>query len=184
MTVPAMTHDLAALVAMRLTHDLSGPLGAVATGIDLLGGGDAEVRELIADGAGAAVASLRLHRFILAPSGDASPPQALLAAWIRHRDGVALDWRADPATPTLVLGLAMCAVEAARRGGTLVVDGDSIVFSPAPQLDASVAAALAGDGATIARAALAGLLHADATRRGGTIAVVADADALRLTYHA
>ena len=184
MTDSLPTRDLAALVAMRLTHDLAGPLGAVATGIDLLDDGDVEIRSLIADGAGTAVASLRLHRFILAPSGDASPPQALLAAWIAHRDGVALDWRADPATPTLVLGLAMCAVEAARRGGTLVVDGDGIAFSPPPVLDPSVATALAGGGASIARAALAALLHADATRRGGTIGVTADAVALRLSYHA
>jgi len=175
--------DLAGLVAMRLTHDLAGPLGAVSTGLDLLDGGDPEIRALIADGTTAAVASLRLHRFILAPCADAAPAQGLLAAWVKTRDGVTLDWRASPATPDLVLGLAMTLVEAARRGGTVVVDGDAVTFAPAPVLDASVAAALAGGAVEIARAALAGIMHATATARGGTIAVSNDGDRLTLAYH-
>ena len=159
--------DLAALVAMRLTHDLAGPLGAVSTGIDLLDGGDPEIRALIADGTAAAVASLRLHRFILAPTGDATLAQGLLAAWIATREGITLDWRTPPDAADIALGLAMTAVEAARRGGTLVVDGLVVMFTPAPALDTSVTAALEGDRVTIPRAALAGILHATAMHRGG-----------------
>ncbi len=177
----AMT-DLAALVAMRLTHDLAGPLGAVATGIDLLDGGDPEVKALIADGAATAVASLRLHRFVLAPSDDAGPAHGLLAAWVALRDEVVLDWRAPPTAAGLVLGLAMCAVEAARRGGTVVVDGDTVTFAPAPTLDPAVAAALAGGPVTAARGALAGLLYAEAARRGGSITVEPGEAGLRLAY--
>lgn len=174
--------DLAILVAMRLTHDLAGPLGAVATGIDLLEGGDSEIRALIADGAASAIASLRLHRFILAGSDDPSPARGLLAAWLATRDGVAIDWRSPPATPGLVLGLAMCAVEAARHGGSLTVDGDAVTFAPAPTLDPHIAAALTGAPVTISKAALAGLLHADAARRGGSINVGGDGATLRLSY--
>ncbi len=175
--------DLSALVAMRLTHDLAGPLGAVATGIDLMEDGDAELRALVADGASAAVASLRLHRFILAPSEDGGSAQGLLAAWLATRDGVMLDWRTPPTRPSLVVGLAMTAAEAARRGGLLTVDGDTVAFAPAPTLDATVAAALAGGEVTVARAALAGILHAAALAAGGTIAVSRDGETLRLTYH-
>ncbi len=176
-------NDLAGLVAMRLTHDLAGPLGAVATALDLLEDGDPEVRGLIAEGAAAAVASLRLHRLILAPSDDATPARALLAAWVKTRDGVTLDWRAEPSVATIVAGLAMTATEAARRGGTLTVDGDVVDFAPAPSLDPAVAAALNGGPVTIARAALAGLLVAEAARRGGRIVVAAGSDSLRLAYH-
>lgn len=175
--------DLAALFAMRLTHDLAGPLGAVTTGLDLLDGGDAEVRSLIADGVAAAVASLRLHRFIVAPPDDPAVAPGLLAAWVATREGVTLDWRAAPSAPAIVLGLAMTAVEAARRGGTLTVDGDRATFAPPPPLDPGVAAALAGSAVSIPRAALAGILHAAAGERGGTIAVDSDAAALTLAYH-
>lgn len=175
--------DLAALVAMRLTHDLAGPLGAVATAIDLLDGGDPEIRALVADGAAAAVASLRLHRFVLAPGDDGSPAKGLLGAWIATRDGVTLDWRAAPADAAIVVGLAMTAAEAARPGATLVVDGSTVTVTPAPELDAHVIAALAGHAATIPRASLAGILHARAAERGGAISVTTDGGVLRLAYH-
>lgn len=177
------SRDLASLFAMRLTHDLAGPLGAVTTGLDLLEGGDAEVRSLIADGASAAVTSLRLHRFIVASVDDPSVAPALLAAWVATREGVVLDWRAAPSMPAIVVGLAMTATEAARRGGTLTVDGDRVTFAPPPPLDPNVAAALAGASVSTSRAALAGILHAAADQRGGTIAVERDAAALSLTYH-
>lgn len=173
---------LASLAAMRLTHDLAGPIGAVATAVELLDGGDPEITALIADGAAAAVASLRLHRFILAPPGDAAPARGLLAAWVATREKVTLDWRADPAdagAAAILLGLAMTAVEAARRGGTLTIDG-GVSFAPAVTLDASIAAALAGEPVTIPRAALAGLLHAAAAARGAAISVAAG-ETLRLT---
>ena len=176
--------DLAALFAMRLTHDLAGPLGAVSTGLDLLDGGDAEVKALIADGVAAAVTSLKLHRFVVVPQDDASVAHGLLAAWVATRDGVTLDWRAAPTARGIVLGLAMTAAEAARRGGTLTVDGDAVTFTPAPQLDPNVAAALDGAPVTASRAALAGILYATAGQSGGCIAVERDDAALRLTYRA
>ena len=174
---------LATLVAMRLTHDLAGPIGAVATAVELLDGGDPEITALIADGAAAAVASLRLHRFILAPPGDATPARQLLAAWVATREKVTLDWRADlkdAGEAAILLGLAMTAVEAAQRGGTLTVDG-GVSFAPVPALDPAIAAALAGGPVTIARGALAGMLHAAAAARGEMIGVTAGSDALRLT---
>jgi histidine phosphotransferase ChpT len=180
---PVAPRDLAALFAMRLAHDLAGPLGAVTTGLDLLDGGDAEVRQLIADGVAAAAASLKLHRFIVAPPDDAAVAPGLLAAWVATRGDVALDWRAAPSAPAIVVGLAMTAAEAARRGGTLTVDGDRVTFAPAPTLDPAVAAALAGEPVTIARAALAGIVHAAAASAGGTIAVDREAGALCLGYH-
>ena len=189
MTDPSAPRDLATLFAMRLTHDLAGPLGAVSTGVDLLDGGDPEVRSLIADGATAAVASLRLHRFIVAPPDDASVAYGVLAAWVATREAVTLDWRAAPSAAAIVLGLAMTAAEAARRGGTLTVDGDdghlraaarcSIPASPRRWRGAPV---------TISRAALAGILYAVRRQaRRATLARIARRRATALTcgsaYH-
>lgn len=178
--------DLARLVAMRLTHDLAGPIGAIATAVELLDGGDPEIRELISDGAAAAVASLRLHRFILAPPEDAGPARRLLAAWIATRDGLLLDWQAgvlDSATAAIVLGLAMCAGEAAPKGGLLdVSDGGVTLTAATVRLDPDVAAALDGAPVAIPRAALAGLLHAAAAAAGLAITVARGDDRLCLGY--
>ncbi len=175
--------DLAALVAMRLAHDLAGPLGAVVTGIDLLDDGDAEIRALIADGAAAAVTSLRLHRFILAPPSDATTGHGLLAAWVRTRPDIILDWQVaarDPAQVAILLGLAMTAIEAAPDGGTVTVDDDGVVVTTAKlRLDPSIVAAFAGVAVEIARAALAGIIFA----RVGLVTVESTPGGLRLGYH-
>ena len=126
---------------------------------------------------------MRLHRFILVPQSDGGAPQTLLSAWIAQRDGVSLDWQAPPDHPRIVLGLAMTAAEAARRGGMLTVDGDIVTFAPVSILDPGVAAALTGAPVETARAALAGVLYAEAVRCGGQITVGGDLDALRLSYH-
>jgi len=174
--------DLAALVAMRLAHDLAGPLGAIATGIELLEDGDAEIRALIGDGAAAAIASLRLHRFILAPPSDAASGRGLLAAWIATRPGVTLDWQAtttDPARVAILLGLAMTAGEAAPGGGTVSVDDGGVTLDCAkPRLDPSIVAAFAGAPVDIARAALGGFIHS----RAGPIGVTIDPGGFRLGY--
>nr|WP_295662462.1 histidine phosphotransferase family protein [Polymorphobacter sp.] len=173
---------LAALVAMRLTHDLAGPIGAISTGIDLLDDGDPELRGLIADGAASAVASLRLHRFVLAPPEEASPARGLLAAWLKTREATTLDWTADPrdaAHAAILLGLAMCAAEAAPGGGRIAIDDDGVTLSGAKvRLDPGVAAALAGGEVTVSRAALAGVIVSVA----GPIGCTPSADGLRLAY--
>ncbi len=175
--------DLAALVAMRLAHDLAGPLGAVATGIEMLEDGDDELRALIADGAAAAIASLRLHRFILAPPSDAASGPGLLAAWVATRPGVLLEWQAttsDPAHVAILLGLGMTAGEAAPGGGTVTVDDGGVTLDCAKtRLDPSIAAAFAGVPVEIARAALAGYIHA----RVGLIGVIPGPRGVRLDYH-
>lgn len=179
--------DLAALVAMRLTHDLAGPIGAISTGVGMLDGGDPEIRALVADGAAAAVASLRLHRFVLAPpQGDAANARGLLEAWVATRERLTLDWRVattDAARVAIVAGLAMCAAEAASRGGALLVDDDGATLtSPTITLDPGVAAALTGGAVTVSRAALGGLLAAAAAAHGGWTTVASGEGSLRLGY--
>ncbi len=175
---------LAALVAMRLTHDLAGPIGAISTGIELLDDGDRELRGLIADGAASAVASLRLHRFVLAPPEEAEPARGLLAAWLKTRDATTLDWTATPRDSghaAMLLGLAMCAAEAAPAGGRIAVDNGGVTLSGAKvRLDPGVAAALGGGEVTASRAALAGVIAIVA----GPIDVTPSADGLRLAYTA
>jgi hypothetical protein len=162
--------------------DLAGPLGAISTGVELLEGGDSEIVALIADAAAAAVASLRLHRFILAPPGDAAPAKPLLAAWLATRTAMTLDWQVETGTPAAVamlVGLAMTAAEGSPDGGTLTVDDQGVTMMTAKvRIDPSIIAALAGVPVTIPRAALAGVIYAT----GGLVTVTTTADGVRFGY--
>jgi histidine phosphotransferase ChpT len=130
--------QLAELMAARLCHDLVGPIGAVANGIELLGEGgapDPEVTGLIA--ASARQASRRLQWFRIAfGTANALPGNAMMAETRRlaaglFEDGrVTLDWlvpdeRLEAATTRpgakLVLNLALLALESLPRGGTVRV---------------------------------------------------------------
>jgi len=184
---------LSGLVAMRLNHELAGPIGAISTGVDMLGGDDAEIRELIADSAAALVATLRLHRFVLAPpeiEDAAQTGRSLLQAWVRTREGLTLDWDVTPGSLTsdqaaVLLGLAMCAAEAVPRGGAIRVGKDEIdVAAKHIMLDADIAASLRGAPVAKPRAAIAGLVRAAADALGIDIKVSQEPTRLRIhVYH-
>lgn len=130
--------ELAELMAARLCHDLVGPVGAVANGVELLGEGggpDPEVTSLIA--ASARQATRRLQWFRIAfGSGNALPASAILAETRRLASGlfdddrVTLDWPAPDAVSEaaatrpgakLLLNLVLLALEALPRGGAVQV---------------------------------------------------------------
>lgn len=166
---------LSGLVAIRLSHELAGPIGAVSAGVEMLGGEDAEVRDLIADSVATLVATLKLHRFVLAPptTDDAARTgHALLAAWLATREQLTLDWQVTPGRfdtrrMAILLGLGMCAAEAAPRGGSLLVADEAVVVASSQiVLDGDVAAALRGTPVTKSRAALAGIIRAAADEQG------------------
>jgi histidine phosphotransferase ChpT len=130
--------QLAELMAARLCHDLVGPIGAVANGVDLLGesgGPDPEVTSLIA--ASARQASRRLQWFRIAfGTANALPASAMMAETRRLAGGlfeegrVTLDWLAPDealegattrAGAKLALNLTLLALESLPRGGTVRV---------------------------------------------------------------
>ncbi len=63
--------ELARLLCTRLCHDLAGPIGAVAAGVELIGQdpsmADAETISLIGDSSGAASRKLRFCGPLLVP---------------------------------------------------------------------------------------------------------------------
>lgn len=128
--------ELAELMAARLCHDLVGPIGAVANGVELLGDGgppDPEVNALIAQSA--RQASRRLQWFRIAfGTANALPASGLLAETRRLVSGlfeegrVTLDWAPPDAAAEavasrqaakLVLNLALVALEVLPRGGAV-----------------------------------------------------------------
>jgi histidine phosphotransferase ChpT len=136
-----MTSDLhlAELMAARLCHDLVGPIGAVANGIELLNDGgsapDPEVTGLIA--VSARQATRRLQWFRVAFGSATSLPSSAMFAETRRlamglfEDGrVTLDWAAPDAAAEavasreaakLALNLSLFALECLPRGGSVQV---------------------------------------------------------------
>jgi len=131
--------QLAELMAARLCHDLVGPIGAVANGIELLGDGgagpDPEVTGLIA--LSARQATRRLQWFRVAFGSASGLPSAAMFGETRKlasglfEDGrVALDWAdPDPATEAIAtreaakfaLNMSLVALECLPRGGSVQV---------------------------------------------------------------
>ena len=190
--------ELAALVARRLCHDFAGPIGAISTAVEMLGGNDdAEVRALIGDSARGLSASLRLYRVVLAPgSGSMAAHElaTLLRNWTDSREAVTVDWAVtagefEPARAATLLGLALIASEALPRGGGVHVTDRAVVATGAQlRLDPAAAAALgtggtADPGGTAApRAGLARLVAANAAAAGMAIGVEAGPGKLTLSF--
>ena len=131
--------QLAELMAARLCHDLVGPIGAVANGVELLGdgsgGSDPEVTGLIA--LSARQASRRLQWFRVAFGSASGLPSAAmfgetrrLALDLFEDTRVSLDWTAPDAAIEAVasreaakfaLNLSLVALECLPRGGGVQV---------------------------------------------------------------
>jgi histidine phosphotransferase ChpT len=131
--------QLAELMAARLCHDLVGPIGAVANGVELLSdgesSGDPEVTSLIAVSARQAARRLQWFRVAFG-SGGSLPSAAIFAETRRLASGlfddgrVTLDWVSpDAATEAaatrpaakLALNLSLAAIECLPRGGAVQV---------------------------------------------------------------
>lgn len=131
--------QLAELMAARLCHDLVGPIGAVANGIELLGDGsggpDTEVTGLIAVSARQATRRLQWFRVAFG-SASGLPSAAMFGETRRLAQGlfddsrVTLDWPApDAATEgvatreaaKVALNASLVALECLPRGGSVQV---------------------------------------------------------------
>lgn len=153
-----MTHtddlQLLELLAAKLCHDLVGPVGAVANGVELLradGAGDPEVVGLIENSARSASRRLQLFRIAFG-TGNALPATGRVAEIRRLAAGyleggrIELDWPNPDATTEAAAGrsgvklslmLLLVAVEALPRGGMLKVK----VAAPAGRFIVTITAA-------------------------------------------
>lgn len=134
--------------AARICHDLVGPVGAIANGVELLaedaGRADPEVVNLIATSARTASRRLQYYRAAFGSGNSISSAQPLadaraLASSLLEDGKVKLDWSAPSAASEAVTGrdgvkillnLLLVAIESLPRGGTIrvtsVVDGDAL----------------------------------------------------------
>lgn len=83
--------ELAQLLCTRLCHDLAGPVGAVAAGVELIGGdpaqADVETLGLIGSSSAAASAKLKFMRMALGAAGGAGDFGLLLDGYIEATAG-------------------------------------------------------------------------------------------------
>jgi len=150
--------ELVALLCSRLCHDLVGPVGAIANGVEMLEMEDdpalkQEAVGLLAMSARQAIGRLRFYRLAFGASGgdDAPLPMAeaaAVAAELLQGGRVALDWPPG-AVPELrkpavrlLLNLVLLGAEGLGRGGDLSVRG-------APDPAGGVRVSVAGSGATV-----------------------------------
>ena len=200
---------LAELLCARLCHDLAGPVGAVATGAELLGeegemagGMAAEALALLESSAFAASARLRFLRLALGGAGGRMASSALrdlvvnfLAAQGTGAEALALDWldggqepwEAEPVK--LLFNLVLLAKDCLPRGGRLDIkarqDGVTTVTALGPgAAPAESAAALQAEGAgDLTPRGAQGAYAAQVANRGGwsiTVRSVADSVAFRV----
>jgi len=191
--VDELTADLTELLCARLCHDLAGPLGAVASGVELLGEDpDPDIVGLVASSAATAVARLRFLRVVLGPAGPLRPGEEIRRLARAYLDAAAplrfdLDWHSAGAEIEgqrirLVLALVMVARDALPRGGTIRVTlaaaapgrhGLSVGFQGSgAEVSAEARAALSGQSAPNGpRTAPAGWVARLAARSGATVVV-------------
>lgn len=131
--------QLAELMAARLCHDLVGPIGAVANGVELLsdsgGGPDAEVTDLIALSARQATRRLQWFRVAFGSASGLSSSAMFgetrrLAAGLFEDTRVTLDWNepdeaaeavASRIAAKFALNMSLVALECLPRGGSVQV---------------------------------------------------------------
>ena len=97
--------ELAQLLCTRLCHDLAGPIGAVAAGVELIGGdpaaADAETLGLIGSSSQAASLKLKFVRAAMGSAGGAMDMEALLDGYLGATAGMdgkpAVRWPAPAA---------------------------------------------------------------------------------------
>ncbi len=161
--------ELAALLCSRLCHDLLSPVGALSNGLELLADeNDPEMRrrcfELLEQSARISTDKLKFFRLAYGAAGGfgdevpAAEPKALIAALVAANERIELEWAVGDgelpkAAVKVLLNLAMIAIDALVRGGTLAVgaerrDGATEIAvraaGPRVAFDATIGAALDG----------------------------------------
>jgi hypothetical protein len=175
--------DLAIYLSKWLCHDLATPAATVMTASELLVAvADAEITDLVQDGAKRLVTRLRLIRAAFGPGGG---PLSAAALERLVRDGLGdtpLDWqRAGDASGDAVALVASAALLLAdvARGAPLTVTPNSIHWAGPRALPDTVVDGLNGGTPTDARGAVAAMVAIAASRLGVAVTVTADGIAWR-----
>jgi histidine phosphotransferase ChpT len=127
---PLTSLHLAELLTARLCHELTGPVGAIGNGIEVLGEDDSEFQRdavaLIGDSARRAATRLQFYRFAYGFGGGtrAGPPPAELATALFEDTRIECDYRGPPDPDSaqwhkLGCNLLVAAAEGLPRGGRL-----------------------------------------------------------------
>ncbi|MCJ8139195.1 histidine phosphotransferase family protein [Falsirhodobacter halotolerans] len=138
-------HDLAALVASRICHDLISPIGAIGNGLELVamtGAPNGPEMELIVQSVAQANARLRLFRLAFGAAGDGAVPVREVREIL---DGMTagtrlvIDWQPPSATRRevkIAFLLLQCLETAMPYGGRITVHGPDRIEAEAPRLRA------------------------------------------------
>lgn len=175
------------LACSRLCHDLAGPIGAIANGVELIeetGGeavGDDAAMELIAHSASQASRRLRLFRIAYGKAGNETRPAEAAGALDDYFAGgrVVLAWPPETAISQAfvktAVNLVLVAADAIGAGGMITVaaeDGRPRVVAEgrAIRLDPGIAQALAGAAPVLDGGMIQAFLAGSFARRAGTVA--------------
>lgn len=125
--------DLGRMHVARICHDLGGIVGTLGGTLDLVGGDDPTMQDLLRDSAQTLRQRLRLYAAAWGGGAEAMDAirlrELLLGAPASPRvgfdlDGVAPGSALPPALVPLVLNVALLGTEALPRGGTVRLSGD------------------------------------------------------------
>jgi hypothetical protein len=175
--------DLAIYLSKWLCHDLATPAATVMTASELLAAvADAEITDLVQDGAKRLVTRLRLIRAAFGPGGGPLSAAALERLVCEGLGDTPLDWQrpgdASGDTVALIASAALLLADVAR-GAALTVTPNSIHWTGPRALPESVVQGLNGDTPTDARGAVAAMVAIAAARLGVAVTVTADGIAWR-----
>lgn len=190
---------LAELLCARICHDLSGPVGAVAAGAELMAedGSDQESMDLLAASAKASIARLKFLRAAFAPGTALDGPRLreMIASFLATRSlsggegGVELVWPDRWDLPgshaRLVLNMGLLAHDCVPRGGWIrfACDHSGLVLVEGAKaaLHQDAAAILEGGAnPSTPRGAQAWFARHEARTLGYDIAIACAADSVRL----
>ena len=161
--------DLASLLCSRLCHDLLSPVGALTNGLELLADEkDPEMRkrcfELLEQSARISADKLKFFRLAFGAAGGfgemvpVAEPRALVDALVGNNERISVNWALSgdvlpKAAVKTLLNLALIAIDALVRGGTLEIGAELrenaseiVIRASGPRIafDANVGKALDG----------------------------------------
>ncbi|WP_174291810.1 histidine phosphotransferase family protein [Sphingomonas bacterium] len=202
--MPVTPVDFASLLCSRLCHDLLSPVGALNNGLELLADEkDAAMRErvleLLAESARASASKLKFFRLAFGAAGgfgatiDPREARTAIEGLLVDHKRIELGWLVeDEVMPKdavkVLMNLALIAIDALIRGGTLDIGAESQqgrieiavkIAGPRLVLDPELRATLS-DGESFEgvtpRAAGAFLVHSLVAAQGGSVQVSEPAD--------
>ncbi|KQM65659.1 histidine phosphotransferase [Sphingomonas sp. Leaf17] len=138
--MPVTPVDFASILCSRLCHDLLSPVGALNNGLELLADETdpamrARCLELLNDSARVSANKLKFFRLAFGAAGgfgesvDVREARLAIEGLLADRKRIALNWLVDAemlpkSAVKILLNLALIAIEALPRGGTIDIGGE------------------------------------------------------------